>query len=113
MFGLGARFNDYDYILRRHRLFETSWPVEQPLCEHKGRYAISVAGHGNPNSNSRFEVKARPDLRGPGYAKASREAMDINWMTRKEIAEAIPPPYTQYIGTSLIQHLMSTSKEAA
>lgn len=127
MFGLGARFNDYDYVLRRHRLFEASFPVEQPACEHNGRYALSVAGHGNPNNNDRFERKARrsmavyghsapgnrPDLRGPGYAQATREAMGIDWMNREELAESIPPAYTEHVGKALLQHLKSTSNREA
>jgi DNA (cytosine-5)-methyltransferase 1 len=31
--------------------------------------------------------------------------MGIDWMTGDEIAEAIPPAYTQYIGEQLMEHL--------
>ncbi|ANT42057.1 hypothetical protein PBI_PAPEZ_90 [Mycobacterium phage Papez] len=37
-----------------------------------------------------------------GVAQA-REAMGIDWMTRDELRESIPPAYTEFIG----QHLMS------
>jgi DNA (cytosine-5)-methyltransferase 1 len=29
-------------------------------------------------------------------------AMGINWMNRAELAEAIPPAYTEYIGRQLM-----------
>ena len=29
---------------------------------------------------------------------AARDAMGIDWMTKKEINEAIPPGYTEYVG---------------
>jgi hypothetical protein len=32
----------------------------------------------------------------------ARAAMDIDWMTRPELAQAIPPAYTEFIGGHLI-----------
>jgi hypothetical protein len=32
-------------------------------------------------------------------------AMGIDWMTRGELSEAIPPAYTQLIGYQLLAHL--------
>lgn len=34
-----------------------------------------------------------------------REAMGIDWMTRDELSEAIPPAYTEWIGRQLIASL--------
>ena len=34
-----------------------------------------------------------------------KEAMDIDWMTRKEFTQAIPPAYTEYIGLHLMKAL--------
>lgn len=38
-----------------------------------------------------------------------RDAMGIDWMTRKELTQAIPPAYTQFLGEQLIAVL---NKEA-
>ena len=35
----------------------------------------------------------------------AREAMGIDWMGQKEIAQAIPPAYTEFIGRQLIEYL--------
>ena len=34
-----------------------------------------------------------------------QEAMGINWATKKELTQAIPPAYTEYIGLHLMRHL--------
>ncbi len=31
--------------------------------------------------------------------------MDIDWMTRDELAQSIPPAYTQFIGEQLLAHV--------
>jgi len=36
----------------------------------------------------------------------AREAMGIDWMRQKEIAQAIPPVYTEYIGKYLMKVVM-------
>jgi len=36
---------------------------------------------------------------------AAQSAMGINWMNREELAQAIPPAYTEYIGRQLIEYL--------
>jgi len=83
MFGLG--------VIRR-RLFETNWWLPQPMyISRKGtvkdRTYCSVAGNGGDGSNRVDNWK---------------KAMDIYWMTRAEIKQAIPPAYTEYIGKYLL-----------
>jgi DNA (cytosine-5)-methyltransferase 1 len=35
--------------------------------------------------------------------------MGIDWMTRKELPDAIPPAYTEFIGTQLLAHIQSVA----
>lgn len=35
----------------------------------------------------------------------ARDAMQIDWMSRDEITQAIPPAYTEYIGRQLLEHI--------
>lgn len=86
--------------LERERWFETNWYSDlelRPACYHAD-HPITVAGHGEPS--------------GPRLARGTRatvadwrRAMGIDWMTRDELAQAIPPAYTEYIGARLISHL--------
>lgn len=89
MFKLGV---DRGY-LRRHRLFETSFPIPQPDCHHKGR-AVGVYGHGGHTGKHRMLYRAE-----------AAEAMQIDWMNRDEMCQAIPPAYTEYIGKFLMKEI--------
>ena len=84
--------------LRRQRWFETSWHgfALLPPCHHP-EHPISVTGHGVPSGNY-----YRDKLRGPEYGVLARKAMGIDWMTRDELSQAIPPAYTEFIGKQLI-----------
>jgi DNA (cytosine-5)-methyltransferase 1 len=87
--------------LRRHRLFETSWRgfALAPPCRHDFAH-VSVVGHG-PDHHSPFA-----DLRGIGkWRELKQRAMGIDWMTRDELSQAIPPAYTEFIGGQLLAHL--------
>jgi DNA (cytosine-5)-methyltransferase 1 len=94
-FGLGAE----GARLQRHRLFETSFPMMAPPCIHGvARRVIGVyGGHGR----DRRRTANTQDY----STKARREAMGIDWMTGNELSQAIPPAYTEFIGSQLIEHL--------
>ncbi len=91
MFGLGVARG----FLRRHRLFETSFPVSQPCCNHRGK-AVGVYGHGGHTGKHRML-----------YREEASEAMQIDWMNRDEMCQAIPPAYTDFIGRQLLKYLLS------
>jgi DNA (cytosine-5)-methyltransferase 1 len=85
--------------LRRQRWFETSWQGfdMQPPCNHP-EPVVSVVGHGTPSW-----VKEKLGFN-PSIAHY-RAAMDIDWMNRSELSQAIPPAYTEYIGAQLLEAL--------
>lgn len=85
--------------LRRARWFEASW---QPLVLMPPHFhphpVVSVVGHGTPTW-----VRKRLGFN-PTIAHY-REAMGIDWMTRGELSQAIPPAYTEFIGAQLLRFL--------
>jgi DNA (cytosine-5)-methyltransferase 1 len=79
--------------LKRHRLFEFNRPPDLillPPCGH-ARQIVSVFGHGGHVYHGVQEW---------------REVMGIDWMTRDELSQAIPPAYTEYIGKWLVEVLL-------
>ena len=90
--------------LYRHRLFECSFAATTP--DHPEHVMpASKAGHWKPGTVMSVAGHVAP------IAKA-REVMGIDWMTRDELAEAIPPAYTEWIGAQLLQHV-TTEKRIA
>lgn len=89
----------------RHRLFESNTLLFAPsLCNHTTP-PISIHGH-IVEDHARLKAPVRGHRR---YHSASIEernaAMDIDWMNRDELAEAIPPAYTRWIGAQLMAYL--------
>lgn len=91
--------------LRRERWFETSWraEVELPPHQHDGP-VVSVVGRGTP-SWVRQKLGYNPTI------QDYRAAMGIDWMTRAELSQAIPPAYTRYLGEQIMAYLQSQARE--
>jgi hypothetical protein len=88
----------------RHRYFELGyWSMPAPQhVPHRGR----VAGwrHGEYFDGPYFAVYG--DGGGKGTVQQWQQAMGIDWTSdRRELAEAIPPAYTELIGRSLLEQL--------
>ena len=104
MFGLGVL---------RHRYFELgNWSATAPEhVPHRGR----VAGwrHGEYFDGPYFAVYGNGG--GKGTIAQWQTAMRIDWTSdRRELAEAIPPAYTEHIGAQLLEHVRhQTTKGAA
>lgn len=91
----------------RHRRFESNILILQPPhIKHDGYLAHGKNSMAKRYADSHIGVReiCRESLAGHRADKASAaEAMGIDWMTRDELAQAIPPVYTEYIGKYLIQ----------
>jgi DNA (cytosine-5)-methyltransferase 1 len=81
--------------LYRHRLFESNLPLAVPP---HGAHIMpaSRAGHWTPGTIMSVAGHVSPIAH-------ARQVMGIDWMTRAELAEAIPPAYTEYIGHQLMK----------
>lgn len=80
--------------LYRHRWFETSVPIAAP--PHKPHtLPTSAAGRWKPGTIMTVAGHCAP-------ISVAKDAMGIGWMTRDELAEAIPPAYTEYLGGRLM-----------
>lgn len=78
--------------VRRHRLFECSFPVAVPECAHDG-YVL------NPhNTAGRARIYAEFGRCNPEVPW--RREMGVEWMTGKEAREAVPPVFTEYLGAA-------------
>jgi len=87
--------------LARHRQFESNvflWGAGGCCCSAYYGKIIGVYGHG--------DSPARQRVRGwTGYLADRKIAMGIDWMNRTELAQAIPPAYTQFIGEQIADHV--------
>lgn len=94
--------------VRRHRWFATNVAMLEPECQHylqtprfrsldsRQTTLASVIGvHGHLNYPGEFALRCA--------------AMSIDWMTNDELSQAIPPPYTKFIGEQLLDHLASAA----
>lgn len=92
--------------LKRHRLFESNLPIAGTTCRHKDfPKNIRVMNHG-------WTYTQFVPVYGSGGCKARElwdEVMDIDWMTTKELAESIPPYYTEWIGRQVISRLQKAA----
>lgn len=99
----------FDLGVFRHRLFEAGG-FDLPAPEHHrhkgrvgdGRY-FTVTGHSGGSS--------RRDGWVGGTREDWRRAMGIDWMTVAELAEALPPAYTEYVGHHLLAALVAQAAD--
>ena len=114
--------------LRRHRHFEANWMLLGPACAHGWQTprfevhdrrakslsrVVSVAGHATPPTRLKAVVSVHGSSGGKGGVAEWRRAMDIDWMSRDELAQAIPPAYAEHIGHQLMQVVRANERAAA
>lgn len=97
----------------RHRLFETNFPVRVPP---HGKHPLVFthdkrkAHYGKLNQDESYVQVTGGGNCSIANAKA---AMGINWMTKQELNEAIPPAYTEWIGQQLATYVRQPTEAAA
>lgn len=89
--------------LYRHRLFECSFPADVP--RHPAHVMpASRAGHWTPGTVMSVSGHIAP-------VAHARRVMGIDWTNREELAEAIPPAYTEFIGTQLLAQIRAAAPQ--
>lgn len=91
--------------VQRHRLFEASFPIPQPQCNH-ARWAPRF-----PCATNRTNLRKTVEVgvyRIP--LETQRAAMGIDWMQLGELSQAIPPAYAEHIGRAAIAHIRRISE---
>lgn len=92
----------------RHRLFESSMLIPQPV--HVKRHPLVYTRDKRKSHYGKLDQStAFVQVTGGGNCSvaAAKSAMGIDWMTKDELNEAIPPAYTEYIGSYLMEGLIN------
>lgn len=85
----------------RHRLFESNrLLLVPPHCKHDG----STGTHRWPPKPVGGYVQVTGHMFNLTVASA---AMGIDWMNRAELAESIPPAYSEFLGAQVLSQLMA------
>ena len=81
----------------RHRLFESNIPlIVEMECKHEGHEAKK-----RRSDNGDFFTVAGHWV---GTTAEWSDAMGIDWMTKSELAQAIPPVYSEYLAKQVIEY---------
>lgn len=103
--------------VKRHRLFEANFPLTAPMPHPRGKHPLHYTlDKRKAHYGLLDEWTAFVQVTGGGNCSkaAAADAMGIDWMTKDELNQAIPPAYTEWIGKQLIERLaLAPSKVAA
>lgn len=91
--------------LRRHRNFETSWLIFQPECRHPRSRPVMVTSNSYVSETRDYSHSRQ------GTFALAQQLMGIDWMTRDELAQAIPPAYSQFVGEQLLDYLAAQPRK--
>ena len=101
----GSHFNlcADGFQLRRHRYFESNFLVENGhVCRHQSPTCGIYGGKVRDIAREKRHYSKPKESRGipAGVVlpqRIGKQAMGIDWMSMKELSEAIPPAYSEYI----------------
>lgn len=96
----------------RHRLFECNPAIWFPpsTCAHEG---LATGGRerrlGDTKTPRLSDGYKYVTVAGNNYiANEGRDAMGINWTNKKELSQAIPPAYTEFIGKQMLTVVLNS-----
>jgi DNA (cytosine-5)-methyltransferase 1 len=87
----------FDLPLYRHRRFENNWGCTAPEHEPHTLPAAPI-GKWTPDHIITVAGNVHP-------IEQARLAMGIDWMSRHELVESVPPRYTEWVGRKLVKYL--------
>lgn len=99
----------------RHRLFESNFPLETPAHPTEPHPPVFTTDKRKSHYGKLDQDISFVSVTGGGNCSIAnaRSAMGIEWMTKPELNEAIPPAYTEYLGRQLLSHIESTTTKGA
>lgn len=94
----------------RHRLFEANFPILTP--KHGPHPKVHTFDKRKSHYGKTNDMVDFVQVTGGGNCTiaAARDAMGIDWMTKNELNEAIPPAYTRFIGKQLLAYMVATQQ---
>jgi DNA (cytosine-5)-methyltransferase 1 len=94
----------------RHRLFEANFLILTP--SHRKHPKVHTFDRRKSHFGKTDEWKDFVQVTGGGNCTlaAARDAMGIQWMTKREINESVPPAYSHFVGGQLIKYLSSRNR---
>ena len=95
----------------RHRLFEANFSILTP--PHGKHPKVHTFDKRKSHYGKTDDMRDFVQVTGGGNCTiaAARDAMGIEWMTKNELNEAIPPAYTRFIGKQLLDYLIAVENE--
>ncbi len=84
---------------RRHRRFETSFFCWGMHCSHSGNERGVYGDHPQGHFGDGYRIPRAQSL------EEARQAMGIDWMLWRELTQAIPPAYAEFIGREALRQL--------
>lgn len=96
--------------IQRHRMFESNFPLRGTECRHHLQLLKWPPNRSDrlKNPGAKARVISVAGHQGSGVtADVWRQVMGIDWMTRDELAQAIPPAYTKFLGEQIMRILAS------
>jgi DNA (cytosine-5)-methyltransferase 1 len=90
--------------VRRHRFFETNWLcLGAPPCHHSRQLPRFKSADKRAKTLARVVCVVGGGHFSGDTLKVRSDAMGIDWMQGKELTQAIPPAYTEWIGKRLLR----------